>query len=95
MPTQQYTLTFLSRKTYNVGTEAIEIKMEDFGNLDDVEASDITMRVEPPDSDEDVRAVKPDAVVVDGDEITITVPDFSVELSGSGAGCSAGNRNQH
>ena len=82
----QYTVTFVSGKRYDVGTQAIEIKMEDFENLDGTDESDITMRIDPlaVGQENDVRAVRPEAVVVDGDEITITVPDFSVELGGTG-----------
>ena len=77
----QYTLTFISGKNYDVGTKSIEIKMEDFENLDGLDENDITMRTDR--GTTEVRATSPDAVVVDGDEVSITVPDLSVEEGSS------------
>ena len=81
----QYTITFEAAEGLDPGTDDIEIKMEDFGVPDSISTSRITMRIarEAVADDGifvnvmDTRATNPEAVIVDGEKITLTVPDFS------------------
>ena len=84
-----YTLTFTATKPFDSGTDVIKIKMEDFGVPSSISTSRVNMRitdgpstVDPPaveDNDPGPladQAANPEAITVDGDELSLTVPDF-------------------
>ena len=95
----QYTITFIADGALLPGTDDIDIKMEDFDIPESISTSRIAMRIadraeedNPSTADMDesefstvtnTRATNPDAVIVDGDKITLTVPDFSIPLAGT------------